>query len=67
MSDKMYCLPRARVLVETFSEAVVDLVDDLLPLVVVDDVALEVEVSPMTVLSCAEKLYLLLQLFYILP
>ena len=55
MNDKMYCLPRARVLVEAFSEAVVDSVDDLLPLVEVDDVALEVEVSFMTVVSCPEK------------
>ena len=53
----MYCLPRVRagVLVEAFSEAVVDSVEGLLSLVVVDDVALEVEVSPMTVVSCAEK------------
>ena len=53
----MYCLPRARagVLVEAFSEAVVESVDDLLPLIVVDIVALEVEVSPMTVVSCAEN------------
>ena len=51
----MYCLPRARVLVETFSEAVVDSVDDLFSLEVVADVVLEVEVSPMTVVSCAEK------------
>ena len=39
---------------------------DLVPLIVVDDVALEVEVSPMIVVSCAEKRYLLLQQFHIL-
>ena len=45
----MYCLPRAR------AGVLVESVDDLLPLVVVDIVALEVEVSPMTVVSCAEN------------
>ena len=30
---------------------------DLVPLVVVDDVAPEVEMSPMIVVSCAEKSY----------
>ena len=48
----MYCLPCVRADVR---EAIGDPLDDLVPLAVVDDVALEVEVSPMTVVSCVKN------------
>ena len=51
----MYCLPCVKADVEALCEAIGDPLDDLVPLAVVDDVALEVEVSPMTVVSCVKK------------
>ena len=51
----MYCLPCVRAVVDALREAIGDPLDDLVPLAVVDDVALEVEVSPMTVLSCVKN------------
>ena len=57
--DKMYCLPWVNVVVEavTAGEAVGDsaVFDDLVPVAVVDDVVLEVDTSPRTVVSGAEK------------
>ena len=51
-----------RALAELFRHKLIDLLKtlstvfgDLVPLVVVDDVALEVEVSPMTVVSCVKN------------
>ena len=57
--DKMYCLPWVKEVVEavTVGEAVGDsaVFDDLVPVAVVDDVVLEVDTSPRTVVSGAEK------------
>ena len=53
--DKMYCLLWVRVVVEALSDDIADSADDLVTLVVVDDVALDVEISPRTVVSGAEK------------
>ena len=57
--DKMYCLPCVRADVDALREAIGDSLDDLVPLAVVDDVALEVEVSPLTVVSCVKKMILI--------
>ena len=51
----MYCLPCTREVEEILAEAIRNLVDDVVPLVVLDGVGLEVAMSSATVVSEPEK------------